>query len=132
MIRFYDFDLSHRLFGDRVLFRRIGYQSHGECIYSENDMYSVDTECDNYWEREWNGLPVFIDVTPEKGEEWIGPEGSGVVVAVGVTQVKWYHSETEEEKVIDVVEFLLKYKSEKLDPLEEDRTYRELFGFDGN
>jgi hypothetical protein len=132
MIRFYDYDLSHRFWGQQVLFRRMGYQAYGVCIYSENEMYSVEMRYDNSWDQEWNGLPIFIDVTPKKGEEWVGPEGSGVVVAVGVTDVKWYNSETEEEKVIDVVEFLLKYKNEKLDPLEEDRTYRELFGFDGN
>ena len=129
MIRYYDFDLTDRLFGERVLFRRVNNLSHGVCIYSESEMYSNNTECDNFWDREWRGLPVFVEITPKCGEIWErSSDGVKGEVKGVVNEIVSWHCKEEECQEIKIVEFLLNFKNKKMKELEEDRINRELFG----
>jgi hypothetical protein len=72
-IKFYDFNLMYWRHSGFVFFRKTE-EGKGEVIYSDTPIREVGQICNCLWGEEIGGRPVFVEVTPEEGEEfqWAG------------------------------------------------------------
>lgn len=125
----YDFNLMCWRHSGVVFFRKTE-EGNGEVIYSDNPIREVGQICKCLWSEEVGGRPVFVEVTPEEGEEfkWAGRQLR--VEEVRKNKIIYSSLETGLEYHSSVPDFLLLEATRKSRELKEDRNMIEMFGWE--